>query len=739
MKKCCEVAKKIQNGQPFILLNHHAITMKRTCLSLLLALCCVIGVRAQIIGGQIDYNCLGNGRYEVLVRMELPCGQIPTTPLIRALAGPDTLTADSLLLLNITDISAIAPGCPTQGVCQVDANVTRTKQYLYRGIIDLDTASACLLRFFIRETTVASTPILSGRNFFYIETLVNRCLAPCDRSAEQISSVSGYVHQNQDAALSFTVFDPLHPSDSFGYEFDTVRENRNQVVTYTSNFGPLRWITFFGFPNHKLQWPAGMNILQNTGVVLLRPTQINQKGVMVLKVTTYRKIGGVMTAVAVKHIEKTIQTVSYLNNVPKLLPPYAKHMCVGSRACVSVTTDDDDPNDSLFVEFGDTRFPGLEITQTGFGKHPTYQVCFTADSSMLSHSPVIFPVTVRDNACPIGGTSTKALYFHVREKPKATTHISVGACGEVTLDYSLHKQLQGGIVKTWTLRDSLNQIVLQSEEQTNHLRLPGGRYFAELTIRSSTPCDTTYYDTIQVAPSDYPFIATTSTLMGGCIGDTVTIGSLSQDTGLLYLWNNGSASALRTTFLQPDTPLLALKSSYGVCARSDTFYLQADSLPQPNFSFTHHWRDSSTLQCFLSSPQPGIVYLWTFRDSLSKIGINPFATGLPFEPTEVKIRAINRHCSLTDSTIVQPSLTGLPGLKEQLRLYPNPFHTHIFAEVEAVLDIRLFNSLGQTIPIQVEKQGDVWRITPITGTAPGVYWLRIQTENGTRVEKLVRE
>jgi len=95
------------------------------------------------------------------------------------------------------------------------------------------------------------------------------------------------------------------------------------------------------------------------------------------------------------------------------------------------------------------------------------------------------------------------------------------------------------------------------------------------------------------------------------------------------------------------------------------------------------------------------------------------------------------HCdSLPDS------LSGIQEyhLKQALSVYPNPFVNNIVVESKQhqKLDFMLYNSLGQNVKLQVQKQGKKYKLS--TPQLPkGLYWLRVSDGKQEEVFKLIKD
>ena len=95
------------------------------------------------------------------------------------------------------------------------------------------------------------------------------------------------------------------------------------------------------------------------------------------------------------------------------------------------------------------------------------------------------------------------------------------------------------------------------------------------------------------------------------------------------------------------------------------------------------------------------------------------------------------HCDSLPESLV----TGLnePFLKQQFKVYPNPFVSQITVECKGKenLQFMLYNSLGQEVEVKVQQQGHRQQIS--TGHLPkGIYWLRLSGGIRSETVKLIK-
>ena len=90
---------------------------------------------------------------------------------------------------------------------------------------------------------------------------------------------------------------------------------------------------------------------------------------------------------------------------------------------------------------------------------------------------------------------------------------------------------------------------------------------------------------------------------------------------------------------------------------------------------------------------------------------------------------------------ITTALPNVANIKPEVKVYPNPTSGEVFIEFvssNSTADISIFNALGEKISdISVESNGDGKYTLNIGDKPKGVYFIRIQTEQGLTTEKLV--
>lgn len=491
---------------------------------------------SHVMGSDIVYRCQGNGKYEVVVRVYRDCNgiQVSQSNVVARCSGT-TLNISSQTKVSVRDITGIDSRCPIQSRCSGSFQYG-VEEHIWKMTIDLSSYNCCEWTLSWEQCCRNGniTTGQSGQNFFTTATL-NKCVTPCNSSPDFTNPPVAIICANQDFVFNNGALDTIDSGDSLSYELVPGLQNLNNNVTYTGQFSPTRPLTFFGFPNQNLQWPAGFRLDPSTGDLMFRPTQVNQVAIVVIEVKEWRMVNGTMTVVGRTRRDMQIIVVSCPNNnVPTIDPPYSVQACANQQKCIAIVTDDDDNSDTVRISWN-RGIPGATFTNNnGTVKLASGEVCWTPTDAHVSNIPYTFTITAKDDACPLAGQSVRAFSIFVRETPKATRDIQVLNCGKVSLTYTPEKQY-AGLSSSWVIRDSMNTGVWSSNLQTDTAFLQPGVHRVFLTMQTSTPCINIFIDSITV-PEFVQIKVPTDTVV--CAGSAMTVNSLTinGNSPYEYLW-----------------------------------------------------------------------------------------------------------------------------------------------------------------------------------------------------------
>lgn len=512
--------------------------MKKLLLFVMFLMAALVTQKAEashVMGSDIVYRCLGNGKYEIVVRVYRDCNGIQVSQSnVIGRCSSSTITISSQTKVSTRDITGIDANCPTQSRCAGSSFQYGVEEHIWKMTVDLSNYSCCEWTFSWEQCCRNGniTTGQSGQNFFTTATL-NKCVTPCNSSPDFTNPPVAIICHNQDFVFNNGALDTVDSGDSLSYELVNGLTGLNSSVTYSGNFSPVRPMTFFGFPNQNLQWPAGFRLDPLTGDLLFRPTQVNQVAIVVIEVKEWRKVNGTMQVVGRTRRDMQIIVVACPNNkVPKILPPYSKQACAGQTTCITIATDDDDSGDTVRITWN-KGIRGATFTNNNASvKHASGEVCWTPTKNDISNIPYTFTITARDDACPLAGQSVRAFSIFVRETPEATLETKVLTCGKVAINHTPDKSY-AGYQFSYVIRDSLNRAAWSGNNQVDTAFLQPGVYRVFLNMQTSTPCFNIVTDSI-VVPEFVQVTIPSDTFI--CSGYPMTIASNTKHGNSPYVY-----------------------------------------------------------------------------------------------------------------------------------------------------------------------------------------------------------
>lgn len=607
--------------------------MKKVLLFIFFLMALIVTERAQashVMGSDIVYRCLGNGKYQVTVRVYRDCNGIQVSQSnVVARCSSETKTISSQTKVSQRDITGIDANCPVQSRCAGSSFQYGVEEHIWTMEIDLSSSSCCEWTLSWEQCCRNGniTTGQSGENFFTTATL-NKCVTPCNSSPDFTNPPVAIICHNQDFVFNNGALDTVDTGDSLSYELVNGLTGLNSSVTYGGNFSPTRPMTFFGFPNQNLQWPAGFRLDPLTGDLLFRPTSVNQVAIVVIEVKEWRMVNGTMQVVGRTRRDMQIIVVACPNNkVPKILPPYSKQACAGQTTCITIKTDDDDASDTVRITWN-RGIRGATFTHnSGTVKHAEGEVCWTPTENDISNIPYTFTITARDDACPLAGQPVRAFSIFVRETPKAEIKTEVLTCGNVAISHTPEKSYSG-YQFNYVIRDSLNRGVWSSTTQVDTAFLQPGIYRVFLNMQTSTPCFNVLTDTI-IVPDFVQVSVPADTFI--CDGNPMTIQSSTKggDSPYEYEWTqfgDTSNTVFNTTANITVTPdsfsrfIVQVKDDNG-CFNWDTVNITWRPLPLVNIGPDVRVCEGTLVTLDAGNDTTALKYEWNTGDTSRQIFI----------------------------------------------------------------------------------------------------------------------
>ncbi len=604
----------------------------------------------HVVGSDIVYRCLGNGKYEITFKFFRDCngcnvsgggggGTGASCPHPRLVLTGANGSCNGQNLGNITvtrkSITDITQLCGTsRSACAGGTFPYGIEEHLYTGIIDLSARIAqgcCKFKIsttiFVRSTTISTG---ASNQAFYTEAIINACDSVCNSSPEYTSYPVAIICVGQDFVFNNGAIDTVDNGDSLSYQLAPAFRSSSNKVTYSGSFSKDRPLSFLGFPNAGLVSPAGFHLDPVTGDLSFRPTKTNQTGVIVIEVIEWRRINGIMKEIGRTRRDMQVIVVSCPNNKIPRIKGKSAVACAGQQVCIDITTEDENKKDTVQITWN-RGIRGAVFTNTNGSKRlATGSVCWTPSEADVSNIPYTFTITAKDDACPLSGVSIRAFSITVREAPKAELKFTRLTCGMVAMEATPEKQYPGGLEVEWRVRDSLNKTYfIGGNSLKDTLQMRPGKNIVTLILKTNTPCTNAFVDTVDIDPYVQVELPNDTFI---CKGDAIQLNAKTT-YGIApykYQWNTSVSDTLKTLSITPtnDTTVYVQVSDDEGCSYTDTIKMLFKEKPLI-------WLDTGKRICFNDFVQldagndtfpSNYTYLWNTTDT----GRTIFATDSNF-------------------------------------------------------------------------------------------------------------
>lgn len=597
--------------------------MKKVLFCLVLIL--IVGrahLSATPMGGEISYQCKGNGKYDVYLKIYRDCSD---TMLVQsdllAYCSTDSVRVSNQSRLSTRDITGLGSNCSIESKC------SGTFLYGYEEIIwkmELDLSSySCCEWDLAWEQCCRSSLITTGsaNQNFYLKTMLNKCLSSCNSSPVFSRPPQILVCSSQDFLYNMGAMDTFDNGDSLSYSLSPGFQSASQQITYTGQWSPSRPLTFFGFPRANLPMPAGLRLDPITGDFQFRPVVNNQVAVVVIEVKEWRKVAGVQTVIGKTYRDFILHIVSCPNNYsPRLDPPYTVQACAGSRTCIQIASDDNDNYDSVTLSW-ENPIKGASFTNdNGIAQKASGQVCWTPHDSDERSLPYFFTVKASDNNCSLTGATSRAYAFFVNPSPKVKLESRILNCGQVTYDHVVIDSLNGFTFK-YEVRDSQENLLHTTYSKADTITLPPGRHYLDLVIDYSNYCKLIARDTLDILDYTQVLLPKDTNL---CIGDTLKLSALvnTEDSIVFSAWKDlitnqdtGLSDSYLSNYSSSDSRWSYRVTDSKGCSHSDSVDVHIRSLPYLGLKSYQAFCFGDTVKIDRGADSAGWSYNWSVGGS----------------------------------------------------------------------------------------------------------------------------
>ena len=491
---------------------------------------------SHMMGGDIAYECISPGKYKLVIKIYRDCRGIPFNSPDIKLFCKDGTNQNSVNYTR-TAINDLTPTCSGGTAPCNPQNQTSSEgieEHVFEAIVDFNTspfkamkdAGCCEILIKVEQCcrNGAITTISPGN--FYTDAMINICNigTKCNTSPQLSIPPVAYVCCNQPFTYNNGVREVID-GDSLAYELGTPLNANNSNETYTGSFTQTIPMTPYCPPNPGVincralpnaKPPRGFYFDKETGDIVFTPTKCDEVGVIVIKITEWRRDSATRKMRIIGFTRRDMQVV--VKQCPDNNPPYFTgnnkySVCEGNKICFSIFAKDDPylPKQTRLDTVALTwnyGIPGATFTIVDpTAREKEAMFCWQTKIGDARSNVYAFTATAKDDNCPRPSSANKGYTVTVKPKARAKRKYDILDCGKLrftafpidTVNYN-----QKNYRHKFTIRDSTNSgtpyyFGFVAKDSVKFKR--GGKYIIEYEINNPPyNCPSIYSDTVIIPP-----------------------------------------------------------------------------------------------------------------------------------------------------------------------------------------------------------------------------------------------
>jgi gliding motility-associated-like protein len=573
---------------------------------------------SHMMGADMSYICLGNGKYKIIAKVYRDCRGISfNNPTTGATAAGCSSTS---LAMTRTKIRDITPVCKSASAPCSPSNTTTGKEgveeHTYEATIDLNQNpwanfkknNCCQITFYIGQCcrNISITTGQSNQDFL-TTCMLDICKIgnKCNSSPQLSNEPVAYLCCNQPFYFNNGAVDTAD-FDSLSYSLVNGMQSLSTSVSYGSGFSATIPMTpYCPVPGQKNCIPApsakpprGFYLDKETGDIIFTPTDCSEVGVVVIQIDEFRRDSATKKWELIGRTRRDMQLIVTNcgpNNPPEIKGNNTYSVCEGDKICFKI-----DGTDKQFTPFqtkADTvqmkwnrGIPGATFTVTNpKDREKTAEFCWQTRVGQASDVFYTFTVTAADDNCPRPASSIRAFRVKVKKRAISSRTYTNLPCGRFSFLSTPEINFKGRPSYRWEIRDSTNTSLVfpVNSKQTDTVQFrKGGKYIITHLINNPEDCPTIYTDTVIIPPvfeADLSFGPDTF----ACSGTEITLSPRIVNGPSPYLYQWSTTGGLRkgdtlgflvVKVTKDSTIFLSVKDKNG-CLDEDTLKIYIKPLP----------------------------------------------------------------------------------------------------------------------------------------------------------------
>ncbi|MBT7828125.1 MAG: T9SS type A sorting domain-containing protein [Bacteroidetes bacterium] len=562
--------------------------MKRqsTVLFLILMLICMnfSSSATHIAGGEMSWTCVGQDSFLVTLTIYRDCNgvQLASANIPVICANTDSVLFNIRINkpspIDVTPICANGCSRCQTSSCSFPYGI---EQYNFIGLIVLNNAGSCCKIKLSYSMCCRNSYITTGpaNNSFYIESILDRCLTPCNSSPVIATPPYMFACVSQDYIYNFGLSDQDkniggNSMDSISIEITSAMTSDSTDVSYSGKYSYDKPIDFWGFPVTNIPSPKGFHLDPISGNFSFRAQSI-EVTVIAVKVCEWRMINDSMTKISELMRDFQLHVISCpTNSVPILFSTSIQGVHYNDTVSFTFITYDSDSADYLKLSWSNNLAGASWQTYDTTKKHPYAILKWKPSINDVSTYPHQFSVTVNDNKCPLGGYTIRGFQIYVCGNEAGDISLSNISCGNYLFDVSNPSAENTNYY--WT--DLTSNILLSNKKSfIGHYYSPGSHI---IQLEKISKCGSTFeYDTLVVQESALFCDLPSDTVF--CKRDSlhITASIFNNGSNTRFWWENGdSLQLIRKIYVNADKKLFFTVMDSSGCSHTDSMQILYDQI-----------------------------------------------------------------------------------------------------------------------------------------------------------------
>ena len=457
----------------------------------------------HVMGGYIEYKCLGQDSFEITVNIYKDCKGV-------SLGSAITLKVDgigcnfkksySLSKVNCGDITPVCKkSCSKCDRSNCDANgypngsnASCTFPYgieklVFKKNIAFKNTGCCkfLLSYSQCCRNGAVTTCCAGERL-YIYSELDRCVSPQNSSPQITYDPLSMLCVGNCINMNLGVIDTIN-HDSISYQLASALNDSGSNCSYQGSYSYQYPLYYDGFPSIKKYNPTtckGISLDSITGDLMFKPMQ-QQVTTIAMDIKEWRRDSNCnMKLIGVLHLDFMLTIVANCTNKPPTLAAASPIFgFAGDKICLNnIQSSDSSSKDTVRISWNNS-IPNATFT-TSFpngSKKQQFDFCWQTSASDTNNTSYFFTAYAKDDACPLEGRTMRAYSITVGKKPEVSHQIIDLGCGNIKLVAAILNKKQKTCPDIYNFQWHVDGILYNGNNITVNIK-KGGNIYIELVV-----------------------------------------------------------------------------------------------------------------------------------------------------------------------------------------------------------------------------------------------------------------